>query len=398
MDTAEETPRKRGPKGPRKNLSPNFAEAVDNRSKRMAGAGRPLPIFPTTADELASQWKVGADDAYGVSIKLSRQRVGSQDVELVADIPLINYSLSSIAGKHGPGMYFISGSAGKYASNAARMFISEDFARECGFGRVPTTAADVKAIQTIERAAQGPTDPVDLMAALERMIDRKLRETQAPAMAQPQAPTMGDPFGNMGMMFKGFELFSAMQEKVLATAERQAAMLAGKMGLPTPEEPTGEESIMGMFTKIFTSDAGSAIVRRLMAHPAAAPQQVQHHPAPSAAPQQVQTIPPPQEAPAVRPNLSPEEVQAITPAVSMLQRFSDILVTAAAKDTRTPEDAADDLLGMLPSVIWESTVALDEAVQKHGLPVLGLIHKDMATDRWAALLKAVAAGIREALK
>ena len=395
MDAEEQAPRKRGPKGPRKNLSPNFAEAVDNRSKRMAGAGRPLPIFPTTADELASQWKVGADDAYGVSIKLSRQRVGTHDVELVADIPLINYSLKEIAGKHGPGMYFISGSAGKYASNAARMHISDDFARECGFGRVPTTAADVKALQTIERAAQGPTDPVDLMAALERLIDRKSRENQAQPVPQAQGPV--DPFGNMGMMFKGFELFSAMQEKVLATAERQAAMLAGKMGVTPLEDASEGDSIMGMFTKILTSDAGSAIVRRLMA-PTPAPQQVQHHPAPAAAPQQVQTIPPPQEATAVRPNLSPEEVQAITPAVSMLQRFSDILVTAAAKDTRTPEDAADDLLGMLPTVIWESTVSLDEAVQKHGLPVLGLIHKDMATDRWAALLKAVSAGIREALK
>jgi len=394
-DELTETPsKKRRRSGPKMGASETFDAAVSTRVSRMAGAQRPLPMFPTTADDLAAQWKVSTDDAWGVSVKLSRQRPGTNDVELVADIPLLEYKLATIAGKYGPGMYFISGAAGKYAHNAAKMMISDDFARASGFGRVPQTAQDVKALQTLQAASQGPVDPVDLLATMERMLDRKLAEARMTAPQTAQAPI--DPFGNMGMMFKGFELFSAMQEKVLATAERQAAMLAGKVAAGgDAADADGDGSFMSMFTKILTSDAGAAIVQRLMAPTAtqAAPAAPVLHHAPTA----TQAAPAaPSGAPMANlPSITAEEARAIQLFVGNLKPYAAQLAAAGKVDTRTPEDAADELFGFVAPAAYESLGALSDLVKAKGVEVLGTIHPDMATERWAATLHRMADIARE---
>lgn len=387
-----EPPKKQRRKsGPKRGSSEHFDRTVDARVSRMAGAQRPLPMFPTSADDLAAQWKVSSEDAYGVSVKLSRQRPGSNDVELVADIPLLQYSLGTIAGKYGPGMYYISGAAGKYAGNAAKMLISEDFARESGFGRIRQTAQDVKAMQTLQAAAHGPLDPVDLLAAVERLVERKLQEDRPPQpYTAAQAPI--DPFGNMGMMFKGFELFSAMQEKVLATAERQAAMLAGKMASPDAE-PGGEESIMGMFTKILTSDAGTRIVERLMAPPPVLPPTPQPSlPAPPAPPE---AHPGAAMAKSPAPNLTQEEAQAVSFFVNQIKPWAGRLVAAAKQDTRPADEAAGELFGFVAPAAYESLGALSDLVKAKGNGVLSVIHPEMATDRWAETLHHMADIARE---
>ena len=372
--TSADKPRKNR-RGPRKGASPEFDEAVEKRTTRMKSVGRPLPMFPTTADELAAQWNVSADDAWTVSVKISRQRLGSQEIELIGSVPLMEYSMEKLAGRYGPGMYFISGCAGKYAHNAAKMIISDAYARENGFGRLPTTAADLKAETVIRKSAEGPVDPLDLVAAIERILERREKEK---AQTAPQQTAQGaDIVSQMAMLFKGFELMSSMENKVMEQMERRAALMAGKT-----LEPVEEEGVMGIFSKILNSRAGEALVQGLMAPRTAAALPPAPTVAPAPAPSTAQA--PSQGQPPV--NLTAEEKAAIAPAVNMLSRFGANLVQAAAQDQRGPDAAAEELMGYIPPAIYASLVELAKVTANHGPAVLGLIHPGMATERWAAIL------------
>ncbi len=380
--TTEAQPAKRR----RRSRTADQASALDvahkARISRMQTAGRPLPGFPTTAEELVDVWDVPQEDVYGVSVKISRQKAGDQNVELIASVPVVEYDLAAIAGRYGPGLYFISGAQGKYRMNAAKMHISPEMAKENGYGRLPTTAQDVKAAETLRNAAQGPTDPVDLLASIERLVERKLQESRP-----VQQPVVGGSMElQMASMFKGFELFATMEDKVLQMAERRAGMLAGK--IVNAEEPEGGD-MWSSIMKAITSETGMKIVGSFL-NRSQEPVVVQTPQA--AAPQALpmETKPMPQLPPITR-----EQGQAIAPAVALLKPLSGLLVTAAKNDTRSAKEAADELAGFVPPHAYESTVALDDLVKEKGPAVLMAIHEEMGTPRWAELLSEIVKKLTE---
>lgn len=345
-------------------------------------AGKALPAFPTSPAELAAQWDVGNEDTYGLMVKVTRPCGGT--VELVADVPLRDYNAGDLAGKLGPGLYYLRGASGKYVARACKMIFSEEYARSNGFGTVqppPLTASDLKAEATLRKAAEGPTDPLDLMAAFDRFYDLKRAaelRTQAPAAVDPMAMIQNQ-FNQMGSIM---EMMRSMEERAIKTVEM-------RMGIAKPE---GEEmdTNSSMMERLLLKglEVFGPMVAQAMKPASPTFQQAPTQPIPQAQPNPAPTL---ENKP--MPNLDDNEKKAIAGAVSMLRPFADTLLELAASNL-TDDQIIENLDPYIPEALTGSIIALSVIAQKYGPNVLGAIHPGLATDRWVTILAKLAEGMK----
>ena len=356
-------------------------------------AGKALPSFPTTAEELAAQWGVGTEDTYSVIVKVTRPAGGT--VELLADVPLRAYDAGALAGQFGPGLYYLRASSGKYAKHGSKMIFSEEYARSNGFGTIapaPMTARDQMAMETLQRATEGPTRPQDLAAAIEQIMDRRDADRMRGAGGQQLSnvlPVQLDPMAHMQAQMQNtiqmMEMFRGLEERAIKTVEM-------RMGIKQPEDMELETN-GSLMEKLLLK--GLDVVQAFMTMPkpgqVAAPI-VQNQPA------QVQPAQPSQPVPALEektpmPNLTPEEQNAIGSAVSMLRPYAGTLMQLVASGL-TDEQIVEELDPWIPAPMAGPLAALADAVAKHGPGVLWAIHAGLVSERWASILPKLVAALQ----
>ena len=345
------------------------------RSSTISSVGKALPNFPTSPEELAAQWEVGMEDTYSLMVKVTMAE--GSTVKLLADVPLRSYSAGDLAGRFGPGLYYLRASPGKYAKKACKMIFSEEYSRENGFGTIqpePMTARDRQAIETLQRATEGPTRPQDLAAAIEQFMDRRDQE-RGRMNAVPTAPAP-DPLAAMQSQFTQLQTMMSFMESMEQRAIKTVEM---RMGIKQPQE-TEMETSGSMMEKLLLKglDIASAIMSR--------PQPViprQSDPMPVPVPQPQPEVPTREES--SMPKLTPEEQNAIGGAVQMLRPYSGTLMELIAQGL-TDEQIVAELDPWIPAPMAGPLANLASVVSTHGPSVLAAIHPGLVSDRWSSIL------------
>ena len=383
-----ENPEGMTPEEPRKKVGrPKKVSPHANHSQNFA-TGKLLPAAPMNPDELAEAWQVGRDDVETVTIKVFRQRLGTLEQELMESVPLVHYDGERVAGNFGPGTYYLRAAPGKYGRMGSKLVISEALARSCGYGRIPVTAADMQAQRTLRQAADGPTDPLDLIAAIETVLDRREAERNR---GQALAPAPVDPLAAMRTQFEQIQSMMAFMGSLEERAIKTVEMRMGRQDFIPTAEDTNSSLLEKLLPKALDIFGQMMANRNAAADPAPARVSVDQVRDQAERIKVVNPTPQPQqpEAPPM-PALTPDEQKAIGGAVMMLRPFAAQLVDMAngpASDSEIVLELADYMPGpMIPSL-----KALAAVVAKHGPVALGFINPGLATDRWTRILPALIA-------
>lgn len=395
MDHIPEDPGEGTEKPRKKRKVPNTPRVREHRAtmaNMMSTVGRTLPQCPTNPDELAFHWQIPSDELIQVSVKILRAVKGTRDEELVDEVAGTDFNLGPIAGRFGPGLYFIRG-GGRYSAKIAKVPISEELARKHGFGRAPDlpSAADLAAQRTLSEAAKKPTDPLDLAAAMELAAKRAAREAIQEIMPQLNMAggpaRVATPTDTMGQFREMMAFMNGIREDVRRDVERSMGV-----SKPEPEEPAPWWA--GLVQSL------GPVLQSMVASRQAAPAPYQPQAIPPAAPVQAVGMAQP-AAPAADPamnkpqlpTLTPQEQAAAAPAVKALQPWAGQLLQLGAQPI-TAEEASSELVGLIPPVFYEALVQFDDLAQAKGPGLLGYIHPDMATERWREILHALAENLK----
>lgn len=379
---------KRTPRAPGKRATtPRRAAADEARVGQMQTVGRLVPACPMTADELAEQWEVAADDVETITVKVLRLKPGTEEMHLVDSPPLMDYDGSAIARNFGPGTYYIRPGGRKYAKNSAKLPISEALARSCGFGRIPTTAADVAAERTLREATQGPVDPVNLLSAIEAILDRRDRERGIQPTIPGVQPMMANPMQAMETQFEQLQrmmaFMTSMEERAIKTVE----MRMGKQDFSPSAEDTNSSLLEKLLPKAL--DIFGTMMQNRQPAPVAVPQAppvypVQHQVSQAAQP--VIAVKPAEQPQGVpMPQLTEDEQKAIAPALMMLKPYGSMIVDMAAQ-VADDDAIVAELEPWIPGGMMGSLETLSIIVAKHGPALLTQIHPGLGTDRWVGIL------------
>lgn len=66
-----------------------------------------MPMLPTSGADLMALWELPREAWNGTLIKVTRPKYGSQQLELVTETTIEDYSMQSIARNYGPGDYIL---------------------------------------------------------------------------------------------------------------------------------------------------------------------------------------------------------------------------------------------------------------------------------------------------
>jgi len=383
--TGEREAPTRKPRAPKKQTAA-LKKSAETREGHMATVGRLLPAAPMTADELAEAWLVAADDAETITVKVLRYKPGTQEMELVSQGPLTEFDGEFLAGRFGPGTYYLRPAAGPYAKHSAKLPISETLARSCGYGRIQPTATELVAERTIRDAATGPTDPLHLVAAIEAVMDKRDRERGFMAPQMPMQPGQAQTIDPLAAMRSQFEQIQSMMSFMGSLEERAIKTVEMRMGRQE-FTPSAEDTNTSLLEKLLPKALD--IFGTMMSNRNPAP--LQHQQAPGqhqvsqAQPEPPKVInPPTQEAPQM-PTLTQQEQEAIGGAVAMLRPHGNTLVQLGASGMND-DQIITQLEPWIPGPMVPELANLAAVVAQHGPAVLGAIHPGLAVDRWAGIL------------
>lgn len=373
--------------------SENQQRAAEIRGQQIKTTGKPLPSCPMTPEELMDAWSIGQNDAMGVTVKILRQKVGTEALELVDSIPLVEFDARRLAANFGHGRYLLRPAAGTYAKCSAVLPISDELARACGWGKLPATAQDMTAERVVRAAVEGPTDPLDLMAAMERLMDRKLAER---AVAAPGAAAAFNPMeamnAQMAQMTAWMGFMDRMEAQMQARVER-------RMGVDPEPAPSSHMTFLESLLPL-----GLKILDRMTSGPAMTPQR-------SATTPQRPTLPPLADPPladpqaadhpaqvaatggSAMPELTNEERQAVALSAKMLSPFAPQLVELG-NSPATEEQIVGELEGYVPDHMVGPLTTLAAIITKHGPGVLGIIHPGLAVPKWGVVLQKLAVALQ----
>lgn len=397
MDAGEAPERRKpgAPRGSKKTRTPDFDRAQNIKQSSIAQTGKLLSLSPTTPTDLAEQWQIGNDDAHGVSIKVSRQPKGQPmaSAELVADIPLLDYSLAKIAGKYGPGVYFVRGT-GQWSHRVCKTSVSPEYARDSGFGVIVEpprpSAGDVLAMQTINKLGEGaPVQGVELLAAIERMIAAQLKPVAPVATVAPNIDSQFD------QMFKWMGLMDRLEERAMKVAERRLGV--EPKDTEAAPETTGQ-MILSLLPQALTVFGDMMKNRNPEARPVqrvAVPLRRPNPPQPPIKQVEAATAPtqPQEERPTM--TLDTDEQKTVSLARRLLGQFGNDLALLAERP-ETDDVLGDEIGGLIPSMFYQDLVKLSDLVQSKGVGVMAEVHPALTSPRWPGILAGMARKINAA--
>jgi hypothetical protein len=393
MEPSEEQPSKKPGKqrGRRKVIDERPGVFAGKRTQRseeateiMRETGRALPTGAISGEELVRAWGIPADEVRQVSVRVFRDVVGTRDVSLVWDCPIESFHLKEVVSRYGPDTYYIRGT-GKFSHKSTRANIDSQLAEMWGYGRLPEIRpADVVAQRTIQQASHGPVDPVDLLAAVDQLMQKRFEEfrrTQEPQRA------MMDPMDQLTMMQKSFLAFGNLEEQMLRTVEK-------RMGIKGPEPEDDRPWWVDL-----AKDLAPAVVGLLQSITAAR-RPVEHtqreaHPVPVPEPKNIQPLKP-MEATVEqhKPDLtaySEDEIKAHQAALAMLSKVAGIMLPLDKKmELNTVKEVSEELLGWLPPAMYGALVSLAHTVKAKGPELLEIAHPQLNSGRWPQILEALA--------
>lgn len=366
-------------------ISERKAKAMEVRASQLRNTGRMLASCPMIADELATQWGIGTDDVETVTVKILRQILGTREQEFMGELPLVDYRGAEVAGRFGPGTYYLRPASGPYERHSTKLPISDKFARDSGWGRVPRASiAETAAAQTIMSASEGATDPKALLLAMSQMMDSKLEDFRRTAPMGPIAAPANS--------FEGAEQEMARVERMMGFMERLEARavetVQRRMGVVNEDKaPESNTNILLSLLPKALEIVGSLMAPQRPLNPAPQSQQASPALAESPAPPPPQPAPPqPAPPPEAIPMLTKSETKSIQGAVAMLRPFAANLMSMV-RTQATNEQIIGELAGYIPPSLYESLSALGLIVEAKGAAVLAHIHPELATDRWKEILR-----------
>jgi hypothetical protein len=235
------------------------------------------------------------------------------------------------------------------------------------------------AARTYQQAQHGAVDPVNLAAMIEVAVARATQQNQP-------AP---DPMANV---LKGFELANMFQTKSMEAAKSM-------LGVTTPAEtaPTTfadvliqlGPQILDVLKTVAPMVAGAIAANTAPAAPVNVtrlqPRQSEQRP--------MSREQAPQQTAVQLPTLTPQETQETAPIIAVMKPYAAMLADALTKNP--PEALAQQLGGMIGPDLWESVLALDAAVQAHGLETLAHIGPHLATPAAGIVVHLLAQDIEE---
>jgi hypothetical protein len=357
----------------------------------MSDTGGFAALNPTDGQELMAAWELPPDAWQTTTVKTVRPRPGTRIEDLLESCPLSEWSLEALAARFGPGSYRVFPGPGPYRTKTATIHVADEYARAQGWGAPPPQtprAVDAVAVRTIQQATQQPTNPLDLLAAMETMMDR--REAALIARIAPQQQQ--NPMDAFAIFQKGFEAASSFTERGLALAQKMTGHE------PAEKEPETWAGVVKMaIPGLLQAFSAMAAQRPAPAAPAA-PQTSRPAQPPAAGtlpPPAPQAQPPAEEAmreitPETRAAveaLSPSERDAIAPAVGMFQPYAEKLVPFLG--TMPAGMLADNVAGYIGPQLVDSTMALARTAERSPA-ILGMVHPALNSTEGMNLVRALA--------
>lgn len=345
----------------------------------VAGFG---PAMPTCGNDLIGLWELPQEAIKGARLKIARTIPMSQKLELVRDCTVQDYSMESIAHSFGAGEYQIilnPGPMGAWKGKSARLSISTDYARECGFSvyqepapaPAPPRFSELRSLRETAQAIEtGQGFTMEKMAGLMETMIERVAERMKPAAPPP------DPLAGMSNMLQIMNLMRGEQE-------RSVEMALKMMNLRGPGRGSDDDDDEGDSWPSVIREAIPAVTQALSA-------MTNRGPAPA---QTIEPEPNPEES-AVSVPLSQDEIRHFAPAVAMLKPYAGMVKTVIDK-ARRGEDAAPDLASFIPVRMHPLMIEFSEVTKARGPQVLAILAPELATEKAAACIVQIGKILRE---
>lgn len=336
-----------------------------------------IPSLPVDGRELMLAWEIPAEDFERMTVKTSRLKPASQELELLESTPLADWFLENVARKYGKGSYRIQAGPGPYRTKNTTIHVSQEYARDARFQAMPPMPPppdpnQMMAARTAQQALAGPVEPLALAQMIQAAVDTALAKVQ-PATQQANP---------IDLLLKGMELANSSMLKNMETVKTM-------MGV---QEPGAEKNRGWMDVAV---ELGPSILQTLQmamktAAPAAQPAQP-HRPALAD-----HAAPPPQPQPAQpigEPMAFPPPPQDAIPILNVMKGQAFILKRYLEGPTPAAELAAQ-LDGLVGPDLEPSILAAADHVAEHGPAILGHADPSFASQKAAETLVAWARIIR----
>lgn len=350
--------------------------------------------YPTDGRELCQLWDMPAECLQSEMLKIALYVPGTQQTELKDSIVLGSYHMEDVAGTFGPGRYLLKPGPGQYRAKTCTLNISESFARTNGWREMPTlppprrerfvSPTDMFIQDRMNQSSQGPISPVDMSTMMELAITKALAAQNASRpQTDPVAPIMS-----------GFELALTMMEKAKgivnpgAVVEAEPLTLADVALKHAPDILGILKQGLAMFSAAAAGPAPQAPPPVKVVNPAP---QAPHQPAPQPAQPEERSMEAPNLLPL--PELTQEQVEAVTPILGTLNSFAPTLIQFLESD-KTADELGSMLAGMIGPDLEDSAIALSEIVQAHGPNILGIRYPALASEKAAMVVHVTAAKIK----
>jgi hypothetical protein len=332
---------------------------------REAGAPGFGPSMPTCGNDLIGLWELPEQAVTQAKLKVGRAMPMSTKLELLHECTVQEYSLESVARKHGPGEYQIilnPGPMGAWGMKKATINVSQKYADENGFAvfqappMLPAAPrfSELRSIQETTQAMQAgqAMTPAVMVQLMETMVERVAERLKPPPPV--------DPMAGMGTMVQMMTFMNTIQNGAMETALKLA-------GLKNPvAEPDDEDSWPGVIREALP--ALSQLAQGFMSRLPAPQGQAQPQP---------QVIEPEGEPMAVP--LSQDEMNQFAPMVAMLKPHAALIVKLVS--IKAPEQAAAELATFIPGPLRGLMVHYADLCKQRGKDALALIDPALVSDK-----------------
>lgn len=354
------------PRGSRMPMAAPVTEGAPQPPERFT------PSLPVDGQELMAAWELPPEAWERTSVKTTRFRPGSQQMELLASQTIADWNLEDLARSYGPGTYRVQAGPGPYRTKNTTITVSREFADQAGFAAAPQNITqpsphELMAARTFQQATTGAVDPLQMAAMIQTAVDKALERVQP----------KGD--SSLDLILKGFELANSLTTRSMETAKNM-------LGVSPTLEPSARTwadvalelgpSLLGTLQQAISSN------RTAPQAPAPPP-----HANPAAP-----TLSTHQEPQPMKQNLPPIHPAAV-PLLKIMGNYAPMLINHLSSPA-SPEDLASQLAGLLGADLDPAVIAAAEQVKVEGPAVLAHAHPQLATDKAAATLIAWAEILR----
>ena len=368
------------------------------------------PLSPTCGQDLMGAWQLPARAWTGARLKVCRKIYGSNQLELIRETTLEDYSMDAIARENGAGEYDLiwpSDPNKEWGPHSCRINVSSEYATAAGWSAMPVIkpapprVADVRVYDDMSQALARPGSDFT-PAALASMMETIARNT-AEQMRQytPPPPPPQDPMARFQEMFSLFDMLEKRQdtkmEKMLAflgqktpAAESAAEPVSWQqMLIPAVVEalPTIAEAAKAIFSPRQVVPTGGYYPPPVGAPPPQSPAIHQNQaPAVPAAPVEDPVMAPAPEQ--IKVPMSQEEIDHFAPAVAMLRPFAGIVVNTV-NGSENASAAAAQIADYIPYKLEPLMIELAAMAKERGAEVLGIIDPKLCTEKGLACAVAI---------